>query len=248
MEAPLTDEKPLGDWQVTMSTAPPAPSQTPYTGLADSGGTAEEITEAPAQEQAIKAVKKPKRSAKFWTELTAWVMAILLLIGALVYYNFIDVPKNVPMGYQVGETAPDFTVQRIGEDGEFNLYEHRGKVTVINFWATWCTPCKAELPYFNELSASHTEWNVIAIHGTLAGGSPEDYIAKECSDWTLPFAQDNLEGTTCLTYEALGGKGSWPLTVMVNEKGIVIYNSIKPFHSYEELETTVLGAIANQEN
>lgn len=253
-ELPQAEEKPLAGFVPAAESAQPVlAAQTPLTGFSGDASYSEPVTEGSEASAAVTTVKKPKKTARFWTELAAWIAAIALLLGALVYYNFIDVkkpyiPPDTNTGYEIGDTAPDFTLQRLGADGTFNLYEHRGKVTIVNFWATWCTPCKAELPYFNELSAMHTEWNMIAIHGTLAGGSPEDYIAQNCADWTLPFAQDNLDGATCLTYTALGGRGSWPLTVIVDEEGVILYNSTQPFHSYEDLETAVLNAIASGKN
>ena len=151
--------------------------------------------------------------------------------------------ESLNMGYEEGEIAPNFTVSLYGSDGTFNLYEHRGKVTIVNFWATWCTPCVAEIPHFNELAEKHTDWNVIAIHGSSTD-NVEEFIAKKgWNDYSLTFAQDNLEGTNCLTYQSLGGRGTWPMTVIVDEEGTVIYNSTKSFDDYEDLEETVLEAI-----
>lgn len=200
--------------------------------------------------------KGEKKNSAYLTlggsERGMWNKTVILNRGGKVVYNskmvfvsYQEVADLAGSGYKVGDTAPDFTLQLLGQEGEYNLYDHRGKVTIINFWATWCTPCKAELPYFNELTEKHPEWNVVAIHGTLAGGSPEDYIADKCKGWSLTFVQDIIDktGTKCQTYDAFGGKGLWPTTVMVDEEGTVIYNSTAAFHRYADLEAAVLKAI-----
>jgi len=46
--------------------------------------------------------------------------------------------------------ATDFTVKSLSGEN-IKLSERRGRVVIVNFWATWCTPCKKELPYFNQL-------------------------------------------------------------------------------------------------
>ena len=256
--APAEAERPLGNLAASVSAAAVAEAAAaPVNAPADEiAVTAEQPTTTPAEE-----VRKPKRkkSKKFWLELSAWIAALLVLIGALVYYNAIDVKQTVDgppqvgedgkiIGSEIGNTAPDFTIQLYGaEGGTFNLYEHRGKVTVINFWATWCYGCKLELPHFNKLTEQHTEWNVVAIHGDDLGGvKAEAYLAESCAGWALPFAQDNFNANgDCATYVSFGGKDTWPLTVIVDEEGTVIYNSTYEFKSYEELETAVLTAIGN---
>lgn len=219
---------------------------------------AAETQAAPIENAAKPDKPKKKRSRKFWLELSAWIAALVLLIGAFVYFNAIDVDKPTPpappppggevTGYEVGDTAPDFTLDIYGADGAFNLYGQRGKVTIVNFWATWCGGCKLELPYFNELAQTHTEWNVVAIHGDDMGlMKAEQYIAENCAGWTLTFLQDIIEGRACQTFTAFGGGQTWPLTVIVDEAGKVIYNSTYEFKSYAELETAVISAINSAE-
>ena len=201
------------------------------------------------------AVKRKKKDKKFWIQLATVICALALLLGALVYYNFIDVAPplantppagdDVNVGYDVGQTAPDFTVQLYGSDESFTLKEHRGKLTVINFWATWCTPCVNEIPHFNALASNHPEINVIAIHGKSNNDVNKFINDKNWSDYVLTFAQDNLDRTTCLTYELFGGsakhKRNWPLTVIVDGEGKIVYSSTQAFESYEDLEQLVNG-------
>lgn len=204
-------------------------------------------------------VKPKKRPVKFWLEVSAWAAALAVLIGALVFYNFVDkekpyVPPAPPQtgeetetGYEVGDIAPDFTVRLYRRDGEFNLYANRGRVTVVNFWATWCTPCVEEIPYFNELAENYPELTVVAVHGSSTRDVDSFISDKGWGGYTLMFAQDDLDGTHCLTFEAMGGTSMWPMTVIIDGDGKVIYNSTTSFRDYAQLDALVGGLLAQQE-
>lgn len=188
------------------------------------------------------AVRK-KKDKRFWLELTAWIVAFIVLVGAFVYYNAIDVPKPVvDIGYKVGQTAPDFTVKLYESDDSFTLYDHRGKLTVVNFWATWCTPCVKEMPYFDQLAKDYPDINVIAIHGSSTRDVTQ-FIKENWPNHVVTFAQDNISGANCLTYKLLGGKSSWPMTLIIDANGVVLYNSTVSFHSYNDLEKLVKNCL-----
>ena len=129
---------------------------------------------------------------------------------------------DTPVGYEVGMKCPDFTVPLYGEEGgEFTLSAQKGKVTVINFWATWCTPCVAELPYFAELYAEYgDEISLVAIHSNLVTDDVDKFLAKENLD--MPFALDK----TGAVIKSLGGSTQLPMTVIVDADGKIVYNKV----------------------
>lgn len=74
------------------------------------------------------------------------------------------------------EQAPDFALR--GLDGEVvRLSELQGQTVVLNFWATWCGPCRAEIPSFTRFAASHPEVPVFGI--ATEGGEAELRSAKQ---------------------------------------------------------------------
>lgn len=247
-QADATVAMSAADTEIAVTSAVPPPS---------------EDTSPPAvgveRPQASPPKSKAKKNAKFWVELSAWILALAVLCGALLYYNVLHKDKAVgppPVaeneGYEVGDTAPDFTVKLYNaEDGSFTLSQNRGKVTVINYWATWCTPCVAEIPYFNELAQKYADIQVIAVHGTGGNMSTvQKFIeTKGWRDYTMTFAQDNIESGKSVTYTYFNqakdsATGAWPMTVVVDAEGKIVYNNTKSFHSFADLENAMLAFIA----
>ena len=64
--------------------------------------------------------------------------------------------EKIKQALQDINKAPDFTLQSI-DDSSYTLSEMKEKVILINFWATWCGPCRMEIPEFNELQKSYHE-------------------------------------------------------------------------------------------
>jgi cytochrome c biogenesis protein CcmG/thiol:disulfide interchange protein DsbE len=83
--------------------------------------------------------------------LVAQALAVALvagLLGLLVWKLAYGGSGHV----QAGQRAPDFTLERIGGPGHLSLASLRGRAVVLNFWASWCIPCKAEAPLLESAS------------------------------------------------------------------------------------------------
>ncbi len=162
-----------------------------------------------------------------------WGAALAALCFALVWFNLLDPaasePPSVtetnydsgaPIGHEVGQQLADFTLQCY--DGtEFHLADTRGRITFINFWATHCTPCVQELPWFSELYRAHEgDIAMIAVHSKLVTMDPVAFLAGK--DYAMPFATD----TDDAVMNIVGGTGTLPQTVVLNRRGEVVYNQV----------------------
>ncbi len=195
----------------------------------------------------------PERKKRIRTgRLAAWGVALLVLGGALWYFNqpepaeaqpvepvpvATEAPEDdLPVGQEVGMRAPDFSVPVYGQEKPFVLSEQRGKVVVVNFWATWCTPCCQELPHFDEICRQWGEQvSVVAIHSELVTDDVEQYLAQFA--YQMPFALDE----TGAVIKSFGGSTMLPQTVVMDGNGVITYNAVGSV-TLEKLEALVREA------
>ena len=154
------------------------------------------------------------------------------------------------VGYEVGNYCYTRNITKIKlnsdetelvEDGKFNLKNNIGKVSVINFWGYWCTPCKAELPHFNEVAKKYgSSLEIIAIHqGSTYLSNYDldqayDYISGN-SDYVITWAHDDASDSY---YKMLGGTSTYPITLIIDQEGNVAFSRIGSL-SYDELDKEV---------
>ena len=130
---------------------------------------------------------------------------------------------------RVGNMAPDFDLRDI--DGKIvSLVDYRGKWVILNFWATWCPPCKAELPTLNRFY-TNMDKDKVALLGINAAGTEK--IGGKCKDVTCyisTFVQNegidfpvllDLCGTTGPCVSRVYGAENLPTTVAISPEGII---------------------------
>ena len=193
---------------------------------------ANETGKPDGQDNSAQAGKRRMRS------LLAWTLALAVLAGVIWFVNR-DEPQteptavtqaeatpepedDTPVGKEVGMRCPDFTVPLYGaEGGAYTLSEHRGKMRVLNFWATWCTPCVAELPHFERVQAEYGDRiDILAIHSDMITDDVQAFLDAE--GLVLTFAQDE----TGDVIKSLGGSTQLPMTVIVDQSGKIVYNKV----------------------
>ncbi|MCQ3035744.1 MAG: 4Fe-4S binding protein [Bacilli bacterium] len=194
------------------------------------------IAESPEQitivneEQTLPVKNKPskkKLSKKAITNIAIFVPLTALTVGTLIYVNFFEkkVSDEPTEGYRVGDLCVSKELKLInGEEGTWKIEDWRGKISVINFWGTWCTPCVDELPEFDEVYKEYsTDVEVIAIHQgskLYPENKVNSFIQNRWSDFTIHFAMDDVDDQY---FYKLGGLEDWPITTIVDQEGIIRY-------------------------
>ena len=117
---------------------------------------------------------------------------------------------------QVGDEAPNFTLRDL-TGNVMSLSQLRGKVVLLNFWATWCGPCRIEMPAMEQLyrTLSRKEFEILAVSTDPQGAAVTRPFQREMG-FTFPILHDS-EYRVGLAY----GARTIPITFMVDRRGIV---------------------------
>ncbi len=170
-----------------------------------------------------------------------------LLAGAFAYY-WHTAPDALQMGTEVGNLCPGAELAIVdgsGETGDVIDPSKLGKVTVINFWGTWCTPCVNELPYFDQVATEYADSvAVVAVHSLLANNTMAAYIGEHYPETNMIFVTDYGTGNTSEYYTVIsnGGAAGYPYTVVLDEAG-VITGVFPSTLEYETLKAAVEEAL-----
>lgn len=150
---------------------------------------------------------------------TLAVAAVAGLLALLVWKVATQERSEVsPSAIRKGTAvAPAFTLPRLDREGDLSLASLRGKAVVINFWASWCAPCKEEAPILERTWREHREQGlvVVGIDYNDFDGDARRFARKV--GWTFPLVRDR-KGNVLARY---GGTGV-PETYVVDRRGRLV--------------------------
>jgi peroxiredoxin len=130
------------------------------------------------------------------------------------------------------QMAPDFELQEVLSKSNIKLSDYRGKVVLIDFWATWCRPCRMEIPHFVDLKKelSPDDFELIGI----SVDRQQEMVAPFVKEWNINYP--TVIDTTGGVSTRYGGIRSIPTAFLVGRDGKVINQFIgyKPKEVFEQ--------------
>ena len=138
------------------------------------------------------------------------------------------------------QLPPDFWLPEIYTDKQIKLSDYEGKVVLLDFWATWCGPCRMELPHFVELQEAYKGkgFSMIGVSLDQAG---VDHVKTFTTQWKInyPIVVDGA-GEVGMAY---GGIRSIPTTLLIGKDGTVKAQFVG-YRDKVEFETAIKKALA----
>jgi len=129
----------------------------------------------------------------------------------------------------IGKPAPDFQYQ--DADGQsVSLSDFRGRPVLINFWATWCYPCRIEIPYILQVYNKWSDDGLVLL--TINNGESPSRVGEfmQSQGFSFPVLLDR--GNIAQSYDVVG----LPTTVFIDEDGIIQDVKVGAFRSVAEIE------------
>ena len=143
------------------------------------------------------------------------VFLLLLAVGVfLILSKYLREDTPSRGGSAIGRRAPDFQLKDLGGH-DVSLEQFKGKIVMLDFWATWCGPCRMTMPLLEELQQEHpNDFTLLAVNV----GEPPDQVA--------PFVQSRrIQAPVLLDVDGMTGNAygseSIPMQVLIDQKGII---------------------------
>src|SRR5579863_10674676 len=187
------------------------------------------------------------------SEMKKTVLILLAVLAATAGVYFADKATRVKTSaaagtvkFAAGEPAPEFRVKNL-DDKDVALADYKGKVVLVNFWATWCDPCREEIPWLIEMQDKYGAKGFTVLGIAMdEEGKPvvAPFVAKERYDVNgqkLPMNYPIVIGSDAVA-EKFGGLLGYPTSILISKDGKQI-KRVTGIINEEEISKLIEGAL-----
>jgi thiol-disulfide isomerase/thioredoxin len=166
------------------------------------------------------------------------LIVVAFVVALMLYFGYHQARRNTSASRITQPTiAPDFSLESL--DGKtLRLSDFRGKAVLLNFWATWCGPCKIEMPWFVDLQNQYGSQGLQIVGVAMDDGSKED-IAKFAKDmgvnYPILIGKDSVG-------DQYGGVPALPQSFLITRDGKIV-DKIVGLRGKSEIEDAIRKAL-----
>lgn len=186
------------------------------------------------------------------SKLTSWIVIAVVVVAGLIYLarqrrdlavssaanggTSLAMGGLMSAGKVAGLPAPNWTLKQL--DGQpLSLSQFKGKAVVLDFWASWCGPCKMEIPWWNDLQAKYRAQGLQII------GISEDDNDKDVRDF---LAKNRLDYPVVMDHNALAAAWGMPIglptTFFIRRDGTIAAR-VEGLEGEDELQQRIQGIL-----
>lgn len=156
----------------------------------------------------------------------------MLLSAVLVFFIYSGIHERVVVA---GDTAPEFTIT--ADNGQtVSLPDFKGKLLVLNFWASWCPPCVQETPSLSQFAAAYKSKGVVVL------GISVDKDEKAYRGFIQKFKPNFLTAREFKIHEDYG-TFMYPETYIIDSKGKVLHKLAEPVEWMDPRMTQLIDSL-----
>jgi thiol-disulfide isomerase/thioredoxin len=156
-------------------------------------------------------------------------LVIGLGLGVALWFflngNWRSTTANRPQAARVDQPAPDFALQNLAGE-TVSLAEQRGRVVVLNFWASWCDPCVQEMPTLEAYSSKYAQdVAVIGVNAQESAATVSSFVDKLAAQSSVGVLYEillDVDGQVGRAYQTY----ALPTTYFIDREGVVRYRHI----------------------
>lgn len=181
------------------------------------------------------------------------ILAVVLILGFKFLSPTFEIPKaqapqsintdeksvsTFSVGLEKEQQAPDFTLSTLTGES-VKLSSLRGKTVILNFWTTWCPPCKSEMPDMQQFYSDYKKNNIMIIGVNLTDNESSTKQVKDFAQQykiSFPILLDT-KGEIRKQYKII----TIPTTYIIDSNGIIVENVVGPM-TYDKIKKLTLNS------
>lgn len=167
---------------------------------------------------------KKKRT---WVSFVPFFVLMIFFVLAFVYQGNLDARATI------GEVAPDFELVRL-DGGVARLSDFQGQAVVLNFWTTWCTECRTEMPALESIHQSHQDVAVIGVNMRESARQAQAFVDEHNVSYPILLDQNKR---VAKSYRVTGVPETW----IIAANGVAVERFIGPVTA-RQIEHALRGA------